>query len=168
MSIISQQTWDIMPQEEKDKIREVYYLNTTGKPIDNIILDTLETLFDKENLQPEPSLPKTWEEIEELLPEDGFCVGEYEIYADNPKIRERCQAELKIGKLIEIGYGGQITNEEWDMPTEKYVIGCFAGKIKEAAKVGHYHFIAFHTPEQREEFISHESNMELIKKYYMK
>ena len=178
MSIISQETWDNMPKEEKEEIIKRYI--QLNKDIKNVSSDylkkwtkgqisELEQLFGKENLR--PNKIKTWADIEKLLPEDGFCVGNFEKFADNPKVILKCQATLKIAKLIELGYGGMVTEEEWknNHIVKFCVIADYSSKYKSlnCETDDDYHFIAFHTSRQRGEFMSYPENRELVKHYYM-
>ena len=104
----------------------------------------------------------------------------YELsYIDNDKdyvltstgispIERSALALLKIHQLIEIGYGGNITNEEWKEHTKiKYTIDL---KDKKLICSYTYHFkshIAFHTKEQAEEFLKYSENVQLLKDYFM-
>ena len=63
-----------------------------------------------------------------------------------------------------------MTKEEWeDEDIEKYVVKwCTPDKHPyNSCETRHKYFIAFHTSEQRKEFMSHESNRKLVKQYYM-
>lgn len=180
MAIISQETWDKMPEEEKEKIINSYktikddneFFKETEHPLNaENIITSYETLFGKENLQPKPKI-RTWEDIEKLLPEDGFCVDKFEKFADNPKITLKCRATLKIAKLIELGYGGMVTEEEWkDHTTDKYSIGWDEEDncplLKYHCSRNYVDFISFHTKQQAEEFMSYSENVELVKQYNM-
>ena len=104
----------------------------------------------------------------------------YELsYIDNDKdyvltstgispIERSALALLKIHQLIEIGYGGNITDEEWKEHTKiKYTIEL---KDKKLICSYTYHFkshIAFHTKEQAEEFLKYSENVQLLKDYFM-
>ena len=83
-------------------------------------------------------------------------------------IERSALALLKIHQLIEIGYGGNITNEEWKEHTKiKYTIDL---KDKKLICSYTYHFkshIAFHTKEQAEEFLKYSENVQLLKDYFM-
>ena len=63
-------------------------------------------------------------------------------------------------------YGGAITDEEWsDYDTPKYTITRYEGKSALEITNLWYHFLAFHTEEQRDDFFEH--NYELVKEYLM-
>ena len=63
-------------------------------------------------------------------------------------------------------YGGAITDAEWsDSNTTKYVIRRCKGQSIYSHVTLDYHFLAFHTIEQREDFFEH--NYELVKDYLM-
>ena len=104
----------------------------------------------------------------------------YELsYIDNDKdyvltstgispIERSALALLKIHQLIEVGYGGNVTNEEWENAFElKYVISCTADKSFPIHATNCIHTIAFHTKEQAEEFLKYPENIQLLKDYFM-
>ena len=63
-------------------------------------------------------------------------------------------------------YGGAITDEEWlDSDTTKYVIRRSKGQSVLEDTIFYYHFLAFHTKEQRDDFFEH--NYELVRDYLM-
>lgn len=141
----------------------------------------MELLFGEENLQPKI---KTWEDIEKRIIDDHIypirdgsyyektIIKEFSKYLDNTLIK-KLLATYKIAKLIELDYGGMVTNEEWQEGIlEKFMIYSAAranGSTKICTGSSYYQkfFIAFHTNKQREEFISYPENVELIKNYYM-
>ena len=78
----------------------------------------------------------------------------------------QAMAQLSQILLNDSRFGGPITDEEWDdwdMP--KYVIIRSSNEIRDDYFVKHYHFLAFHTQEQRDLFL--EENEDLIRQYYM-
>lgn len=178
MSIISQETWDNMPNEEKERLREYYDIysneveNDSEISVANGQKHLLEGLFGKENLQPEPKVPKTWDDVKETYPEtygnENIELFPYHEFAWNIKLIRKNIATLKIAKLIELGYGGIVTEEEWrDDELIKFGI-----KWNYKANDWVYHntkttkeFITFHTPEQREEFMSYPENIKLVEQY---
>lgn len=179
-SIISQETWDKMPQAEKERIIGSYFnfsdlaengIDEEERIVNYHLKEQYEMCFGKENLNPQINPINTWEDIKKLLPDDGFCTGKFKNFTENPKIILKCQATSKIAKLIELGYGGMITDEEWrDRNIPKYVCQCYTYDPWEieCTKVYDYkHLIAFHTPEQQERFMSFDENIELIKQYFM-
>lgn len=63
-------------------------------------------------------------------------------------------------------YGGVMTDAEWmDETAEKFTIERYYNSIKYTLQEGYYYFLAFHTPKQRELFIS--ENEQLVKDYLM-
>lgn len=179
MAIISQETFDKFTEEEKKKIREDYskFTNLSENGIDteeriaNFHLRMkMKEYFGIENLQPEPKI-RTWEDVVKQYPhfKDDIDKLEHDILYGWNKLSEKLIASYKITKLIELGYGGMVTNEEWkDMEVKKYCITREKGKIdSDGYWVDRYFFIAFHTREQRKEFMSYPENQELVKQYYM-
>lgn len=119
--------------------------------------------------------PKTWSELVKIKNTKDYFLEyhttkgfDYEIVESSP-IEKSALALLKIYQLIEVGYGGNITNEEWKNNCDKHII-----KYSNDAKVFHIfisinnkRLIAFHTKEQVKEFISYPENIQLLKDYYM-
>lgn len=63
-------------------------------------------------------------------------------------------------------FGGVVTDEEWNNPDiRKYCIDRFVGKQRINVFDTTYHFLAFHTPEQRDLFLK--ENEDLVKNYLM-
>lgn len=62
-------------------------------------------------------------------------------------------------------FGGVVTDEEWNDGSLKYVIERHKNKITINNSYNHYHFLAFHTMEQRALFLK--ENEDLIKEYLM-
>lgn len=189
MSIISKESFEKLTRDEKKKLRQIYkdmkeepslaYAHEYAEKC-----EWLEDYFGKENLQ---SKIKTWEDLEK----DGFSVeGDYLCEFDNynddkaeifkeaisykgefsDKLILKAIATLKIAKLIEIGYGGVVTDEEWkDYRVHKYcVVLDMCGKLSIECRKGNSHeFIAFHTIQQTEEFLSYPKNIELVRNYNM-
>ena len=95
--------------------------------------------------------PETWEDMKKLFP------GEYPV-------------DFKLKKLIEFGYGGEITKDEWmDYHREKYGFFNYKGKVEVVMTNGgcrdERKEVYFHTYLQRCQFASHPENMELLKEY---
>lgn len=129
-----------------------------------------------------PKTPKTWSE---LVKENKYQPYFAEIhirfsskdkctYGKNP-IEKSALALLKIHQIIEVGYGGNVTNEEWldryTNDTTKWVIisnddnGDF---IIIETKFNHFrNNPAFHTEEQAKEFLKYPENVQLLKDYFM-
>lgn len=172
MGIISKETWEKFTEEERKRIRNAYKIldenNTEARLAGEYVY-----IFGKENLQPKIKTwndvatynPELWNFINRLCKEIANCP-----YIDN-KLYKKLIATIQIQKLIEFGYGGMITEEEWmDGRKSKAVIKRTTGKSPTLYYATVYYdvrFIAFHTDEQREKFVSHPENVELIKQYYM-
>lgn len=127
-----------------------------------------------------PKVPKTWSELTKNVKpilyaeishiNDGTYVSVSEDCGDTP-IEKSALALLKIHQLIEVGYGGNVTNEDWKNPylakydiipdtahSDKLCVRC-VGFVKSV--------IAFYTKEQAEEFLSKPENVQLLKDYFM-
>lgn len=62
-------------------------------------------------------------------------------------------------------FGGTITYEEWDSNEDKFIIERERNSITKGSTIMFYHFLAFHTKQQRDLFL--EENEDLVKKYLM-
>lgn len=90
----------------------------------------------------------------------------YKDVATSEKIAKRMLAMAQISQLMPY-YGGDITNEEWnDSNITKFIIERIGNDIDTDDYCSHsFHFLAFHTPEQRDKFLKY--NESLIKDYLM-
>ena len=73
-------------------------------------------------------------------------------------------AMAQISQLMPY-YGGEITNEEWENSSPKYIIDRYGNMINITFHTNAYYFLAFHTKEQRDEFLK--NNEQLVKDYLM-
>lgn len=82
-------------------------------------------------------------------------------FTGSEKFSKALIAMIKIWKLMPY-YGGMITDEEWEDNTcVKYVIWRNINGIKESFFCYDYEFLAFHTEQQRDEFLKY--NEQLVK-----
>lgn len=83
----------------------------------------------------------------------------------NKKCAKSALAMAQISQLMPY-YGGEITDNEWEYASiNKYVIFKEVNCIKTAIFYSNYEFLAFHTAEQRDEFLK--NNEQLVKDYLM-
>lgn len=74
-------------------------------------------------------------------------------------------AMAQISQLIPY-YGGEITNDEWkDGSIRKYIIFRKTSYVGRCEAYSNYELLAFHTQEQRDEFLK--NNEQLVKDYLM-
>nr|DAN84523.1 MAG TPA: hypothetical protein [Bacteriophage sp.] len=74
-------------------------------------------------------------------------------------------AMAQISQLIPY-YGGKIANDEWkDSSIRKYIIFRKMSYVGRCEAYSNYEFLAFHTAEQRDEFLK--NNEQLVKDYLM-
>lgn len=118
-----------------------------------------------------PKIPKTWSDIkeEEKFQGNAAIVVNKEELIETPIIKST-NALLKIHQLIEVGYGGNVTEEEWNRYCyPKYFIEY--NNESKIFKVMEFSYsrshIAFHTKEQAEEFLKYPENIQLLKDYFM-
>lgn len=126
------------------------------------------------------STPKTWSDIifnktvfkyrlHYVAPNDE----DYFTSDGTTPLEESALALLKIHQLIEIGYGGNLTNEEWITQQPKYLIvpTCYKYSYKFSVITTAFFtdkcHIAFHTEKQAEEFLKYEENIQLLRDYFM-
>lgn len=174
MAIISKETFEKFSEEEKEIVRQAYkrWLYAYNKEgIELAIHEEYEELFGKENLQPEPKI-KTWKDMKEEYMLRADAGASYIIDMDkkfySEKLALKALATLQIAKLIELGYGGMITDEEWkNEDIRKFSIIRFEKELSYGEGRSVYEFISFHTPEQREKFLSYPENKKLVEQYYM-
>lgn len=121
-----------------------------------------------------PKIPKT---LSDTLFNSSFIVYELS-YIDNDKdyvltstgispIERSALALLKIHQLIEVGYGGNISSEEWNNNKWKFTYQYTKTGIDIISTRISKYIIAFHTKEQAEEFLSYPENIQLLKDYFM-
>jgi hypothetical protein len=88
------------------------------------------------------------------------------IFSDE-KHAKSALAIAQISQLMPY-YGGSVTAEEWNNPsTPKYCIEKHFNNICSVTIYGTYTFLAFHTYEQRDKFMSYPENIQLVKDYLM-
>lgn len=172
MPIISQETWDNMPENEKQNIRDEYNSQVEETIAGHWMRQCMEIHFGKKNLQYTPKI-RTWEDCQEMNEDSNFFLR----VDDNLELPEefslKCKAFLKISKIIELGYGGAITDDEWtEQDVIKYIITpSFAEKnrlqYEDVLLYSRKTPIAFRTPAQRDEFMSYPENVKLVQQYYM-
>lgn len=121
-------------------------------------------------------VPKTWSEIIKTKEYNNYRLhyvksNDEDYYTSNgvTPIEKSALALLKIHQLIEVGYGGNVTYEEWDKNYTCFVI-CYDTMLKRfviGRCVSNIRHLAFHTEEQAKEFLSKPENVQLLKDYFM-
>lgn len=138
--------------------------------------------WDKEN---NSKVPKTWNELlnqnRYVAYQIGYLDESNRIYntsvGRNP-IEKSALALLKIYQLIEAGYGGNVTDEEWrNSDIQKWYFipntiyspdeGNNMWEIVYTQMYINKRIFAFHTSGQAEEFLKYEENIQLLKDYFM-
>ena len=85
--------------------------------------------------------------------------------AASEKVAKSMLAMAMISQLIPY-YGGEITAEEWrNTSITKYSLLATSNGIIKFVPLTGYHYLSFHTPEQRDEFLKY--NEQLVKDYLM-
>lgn len=129
-----------------------------------------------------PTIPKAWRHQNHNM--SGYCIGmmsEIDIIENVDSKSERnhnvfatekhAKAALAIAQISQIiandeRFGGPVTIDEWkDDTINKCVIEFYDGEIDTDCYSSSYHFLAFHTREQRDLFL--EENRDLVEAYFM-
>lgn len=120
---------------------------------------------------------KTWDNLGKI---DGYFIGEdssirttgtvdtYYMNKNTAISEKHCKAMLAMAQISQLmpHYGGAITDEEWeDGSSSKHVLRKVKSNIAKDWYQHTYEFLAFHTAEQRDEFL--ENNEQLVKDYLM-
>lgn len=165
--------WSELSEESKKEIIEEY--NKYAHPFTNEQLAFRKeygNLFGEHNLHPQPQI-KTWDDMEKECPniKSEIDTLNYHIstcIAFGAKIDKKLIATYKIAKLIELGYGGLITDEEWrDEKVNKFSLVCEANRLSIICLPDERHFISFHYLDEAERFLAESKNKDLIKDYFM-
>ena len=127
-----------------------------------------------ENIDPKVEV---WEDLEEI---DGCYINvqskvvnvtgatNYEENINIFKTEKHAKKALAMAQISQLMpyYGGEITNDEWnDYNIMKYIIKRSGNNIERGKYNYTYQFLAFHTEEQRDEFLL--NNEQLVKDYLM-
>lgn len=92
------------------------------------------------------------------------CKESHQNVASSEKVAKSMLAMAMISQLMPY-YGGAITDKEWEDDSKiKYTIGRFKYRL-EGLSFNTYYFLAFHTKEQRDDFLKY--NERLVKDYLM-
>lgn len=123
---------------------------------------------------------KTWEDMRrEGTTKSGYVAIDYKVRGEDGMTRldgagnsanERSAlALIKIRQLIDVAYGGNVTEEEWATNAKKFTLlyNVTEKGIVISATSNRMLPIAFHTIQQANEFISHPSNVKLVKDFYI-
>ena len=150
---------------------------------DGYEIDEEKSTFEKIVFKKNKKVIKTWDDlVGRNKPEGSVYIDDYSqimgLGSDNSFggdedknvfIDERhAKSALAMAQISQLMpyYGGAITNEEWLANNDKYIIRNGRNEIDALPKVSYErYFLAFHTPEQRDEFLK--NNEQLVKDYLM-
>lgn len=110
--------------------------------------------------------PKTWKEMECHNERVWDTIRLLEYWSTDQAIKSAI-AFLKIHQLIEYGYGGNITHDEWNNGDFKYAISWHESALFINGYYLQYSPVAFRTKKLAEEFLSYPENERLVKDYFM-
>lgn len=132
--------------------------------------------WDEENNH---KVPKTWSEYLrydkcEITSTISLSLDDKDYLANDTPIEKSALAFIKILKLIEVGYGGNVTNKDYielELFNEYLYHITYNTTDKEfeiLANCSTQHTpIMFHTKEQAKEFLSYPENIQLLKDYFI-
>lgn len=170
--------WNELSEESKKMIKEDWQMLQEAKANNDLSFygvgkqDLYKDIFGEHNLNPKPQI-KTWEDVNKYYKDKGISTDYYVNFecGMGERIADKMIATAKIAKLIDLGYGGMVSEEEWeDEYKSKWVINCDMSKETRFEILEMFvdkFFIAFHEESQAEEFMSHESNKILVRQYYL-
>lgn len=125
-----------------------------------LVIRTYQDLIDKDT-----SINGFFIDLGKIKPVNLLCsANNTKGVASSEKIAKSMLAMAQISQLMPY-YGGEITNEEWDSTCPKHVIRKQYDKLYTDSTMYYYHFLAFHTKEQRGNFLKY--NERLVKDYLM-
>lgn len=170
--------WSKLPPDVQKLFAEISEQHKLGIDVMSMIND----YFGEHNINPLHNV-YTWADIVKLYQDNiasNIITKAYTGYNDllvsltdnkPPKfLCDKILATYQIGVLIEYCYGGHITKEEWSNPNiPKYTV-CYDIKADifypDTYQSEQKRFVAFHTAEQRNMFVSLQENTELLKMYF--
>lgn len=172
MAIISNETWHNFTDKEQEKILKEYnHMLGHRVRFENEIIQ-MEKIFGVENLRHESKI-KTWSDVKFYYPDlaNNMIQGICELKSIPDGVLDKCIATIKLDKLIELGYGGRVTIDNWKEGEKSWsvVVSSINKQIDLRIVTTYFNldFITFHSKELADEFMSHPENVELIKKYYI-
>lgn len=122
---------------------------------------------------------KTWSELVKNRKAESHCIHTLNnTYLSSNKnkvvIEKSALALLKIHQLIEVEYGGNVTNDEWvNSDGNNLIYVPFYNPLKKEFQsfgvfgLSRKSLIAFHTYKQIKEFLKYPENVQLLKDYFM-
>lgn len=178
--------WNDLSEEKKEKYRKDYKeaMEDCGESALIERRELLAEIFGSHNLNPKTQI-KTWEDMidNDKFEEIDSTYVELEDFLINKdmdnKLRNKILATYQIQQLIDLFYGGMVSEEEWkksasyDKKDALWTIVCeYKKKYQEpqfriACNWEQGDFLSFHSKELAEEFMSHESNRRLVRQYFM-
>lgn len=137
-------------------------------------IDTIHSTFECIKFKPKPGV-RTWEDYKrrcgniniDIKATSTITIGvtDSTITVLDKKFIKHLKAEIKI-KLLMPYYGGEITMDEWRNPhVSKSVITSDNFTILRICTVHEYSLLAFHTYDERNDFLKY--NEDIVKDYLM-
>lgn len=171
MAVISEETFNNLDRDQKRSLRKMYLtFQSAGSKHKTAII---EEIFDKSCFDNMSKAIKTWDDVILFYPlMNQRIISDLVKWCDD-KVIKKLDASAKIAKIIELGYGGIISEEEWQEAINEgngfynIVWSLFYKSVHVYYDTNYKHFISFRTKELAEEFMSYPENVELIRNYNM-
>lgn len=171
MAVISEETFNNLSRDQKRSLRKMYLTFQSANSKNKTEL--IESIFDKSCFENMNKDIKTWDDVILFYPlMNQRIISDLVKWCDD-KVVKKLDAAAKIAKIIELGYGGIITESQWQEAINDgngfYVIywNLFYRSIHIHYDTNYKHFLSFRTRELAEEFMSYPENVELIRNYNM-
>ena len=159
--------WENTPSEirrraveayEKE-LRETRMMDDCDKDntVSSYVMTVLSGIFGKENLM------RRCESVGEMK-DMGWLDKPKELSAGKDWMRKRREIEDKLLELLYMGYGGALTEEEWETlgSDNVWTVDRWGNAVADAP---YGSLLAFRTKEDAERFAKHEDNVELVRRY---
>lgn len=172
MAVISEETFNNLDINQKRSLRKMYLtFQSSGSKSKTAII---EEIFDKSCFDNMSKAIKTWDDVILFYPlMNQRIISDLVKWCDD-KVVKKLDASAKIAKIIELGYGGIITEEEWENEIIQNSEGFYTIVWNPLYRSFHIKyetdyksFLSFRTRELAEEFMSYPENVELLRNYKM-
>lgn len=157
--------WENTPSEIRRRAIEEYekelrkdLSGDNGETVPSRLMKALSNIFGWENLR------RRCESVDEMR--EMFWLNKpKELSAGLDWMKKRREVEDKLLELLYMGYGGVITESEWEsLDSDNIWTIDRWGNVVSGAPYGS--LLAFRTKDDAKRFAKHDDNIELVKKYY--
>lgn len=172
--------WEDFNQKEQQHIKKLYQNAVQANDTLQVLVYQMafgSKVFEENKIKTWDDFLKEFHKGEDWNPKHEL--SDLFLYGISDKVKRKMIATAKLSKLIEFGYGGMVSEEEWKneewykcvvLPSsQEEFLSLYEEDGFSFIDVRQYQdkqFIAFHTHDQREEFMSYPENVKLVKEYY--